>query len=106
MTEFQTAHNKKIPIYTFIEKDVLAAYRIHQHNKDTLIDYPYVDNIQIFDFIEKVYAPNIYWIKAFDKTDDIINELRNQWARLFANYLINLQYEEQLKVKQAKKKKK
>jgi hypothetical protein len=97
VTEFQTAHNRKIPIYIFIEKDVLTAYKIYQHNKDTLIKYPDVDNIQIFDFIEKVYTPNIYWIKAFDKTEDIISELRNQWAGLFANYLINLQYEEQLK---------
>jgi hypothetical protein len=97
VTEFQTAHNKNIPIYIFIEEEVLSAYKIHQQNKEREVSYPSVDNIQVFDFIDKVYSLNKYWIKAFENIDDIINELRNQWAGLFANYLISLQHKEQLK---------
>ena len=33
VTEFQTAHTKNIPIYIFIEKEVLSAYSIRQQNE-------------------------------------------------------------------------
>lgn len=96
--EYQTAHEKGIPIYVFIEKSVLATYKFYKDNQGTPnVTYRGIENKNIFKFIDKVYSLKIYWIKEFDKTEDITNELKKQWAGLFARYLMNIQSQEQLK---------
>lgn len=95
--EYQTAHIKGIPIYVFIEKSVLSAYKFYNDNKNTPnVTYRGIENKNIFKFIDKIYSLKIYWVKEFDKTDDITNELKKQWAGLFAKYLRNMQNQKEL----------
>ena len=96
--EYQAAHDKGIPIYIFIDRNVHSEYRTFKENPDiSNFKWHYVDDKNVFKFIDKIHSLNIYWIKEFDKIVDITNELKNQWAGLFAKYLIQLQYEEQFK---------
>lgn len=65
-------------------KHILA----NKGNKD--VKYRYVDNINIYKFIEEIKAlPNNNNIKGFESADDIINYLKEQFAGLFKQFLID-----------------
>ncbi|WP_123394394.1 DUF4062 domain-containing protein [Pseudomonas protegens] len=87
--EYETARDVDIPIYIFIEKNVLSEYRTYKNNRDnTTVKYAHVDDVQIFKLIDEIYAQgrnNL--IKDFENFDHISSWLRDQWAGLFADYL-------------------
>ncbi|UIN55463.1 DUF4062 domain-containing protein [Pseudomonas kribbensis] len=87
--EYETARNNDIPIYIFVEKNVLSEYRTYKNNRDNdSVKYAHVDNVQIFKLIDEIYAQgrnNL--VKEFENFDDISSWLRDQWAGLFADYL-------------------
>lgn len=87
--EYEIAHNKDIPIFIFVEKNVLSEYRTYKENiENTTIKYAHVDNINIFKLIHNIYSkPKNNYIVAFENLDDITDWLKEQWAGMFADYL-------------------
>lgn len=87
--EIKTAYERNKQVYIFIDKNVLTEYEtylLNKNNKD--ITYKYVDNPNIYKFIEEVKS----WshnnnIKDFESTDEITRYLREQWAGLFKQYM-------------------
>jgi hypothetical protein len=96
--EYETARSNDIPIYIFVEKNVLSEYRTYKNNRDnTSIKYAHVDNVQIFQLIDEIYAQgrnNL--IKEFENFDHISSWLRDQWAGLFADYLTDRSRDKEL----------
>lgn len=97
-TELRKALKEKKQVYIFIEKNVLSEYETYQLNKEnTAINYKYVDNIDIYKFIEEIKDLNINNnIKAFETANDITRYLKEQFAGLFQRFL-----EAQTKIKEA-----
>ena len=60
-------------------------------NKDKDIDYKYVDNTNIYRFIEEIKSLPNNNIKEFETADDIIFYLREQFAGLMKQFFINEQ---------------
>lgn len=87
--EYEIAHNKEIPIFIFVEKNVLSEYRTYKENiNNTTIKYAHVDNINIFKLIDNIFSkPKNNYIVGFENLDDITDWLKEQWAGMFADYL-------------------
>lgn len=87
--EIKTAYERNKQVYIFIDKNVLTEYEtylLNKKNKD--ITYKYVDNKNIYKFIEEVKS----WshnnnIKDFETADDITRYLKEQFAGLFKQYM-------------------
>ncbi len=87
--ELTRAIEHRVPIFIFVEKNVLAEYGVYQVNKDTQgMKFRYADNVKIHQFIEELYAlPSNNPIVEFASGKDIVLHLRAQWAGLFQRYL-------------------
>lgn len=87
--EYENAIEKNIPIYIFIEKNVLAEYYTYKKNRENKkIKYAHVDNTNIFKLIDVIYSQkknNL--VKDFENFDDISSWLKDQWAGIFADFL-------------------
>ncbi len=87
--EYETAQTLDIPVYTFIEKNVLSEYhtfKINRNNKS--IEYAHVDNVLIFKLIEDIYKlKRNNQIVGFEKLEEIADYLKIQWAGLFSDML-------------------
>jgi hypothetical protein len=83
--EFETAIEKKVPTYIFIESSVHAEYFTYLKNKDQQgIKYAHVDSVEIFRTIEAILSlPKNNPVKTFDRFEEISEWLREQWAGLF-----------------------
>lgn len=90
--ELKTALNENKHVYIFIEKNVFIEYETYLLNKDKDIEYKYVDNPNIYRFIEEIKSlPNNNNIKEFETADDITSYLREQFAGLMKQYFIDEQ---------------
>lgn len=91
--EYRSAYEKTIPIYIFVEKNVFAEYQTWRKNRDnTSVRYAHADHSSIFEFVDEAsthYSNNATFL--FDKFDDIVDILKEQWSGLFYNYLTQLQ---------------
>ncbi len=89
MKEHQSAREKDIPIFIFIERNVYSEYRTYKANAGNPgVNYVYVDNTKIFEFIDQILSQKRNnQVCEFDKFEDISNWLRDQWVGLFAEYL-------------------
>ncbi len=87
--ELKEALRKQIQVYVFVEQNVYAEYSTYQGNRDNItIKYSFVDNIAIYEFLEKIYAlPQNNTITPFSTSAEIINFLKLQWAGLFQRFL-------------------
>ena len=87
--EIKTAMKLNKQVYIFIEKNVLAEYQTYLINKDNeTINYTFVNDKNIYKFIEEIYAlheNNI--VHPFETAFDITFFLREQWAGLFRDFL-------------------
>ena len=87
--EIKTAFDKNKQVYIFIDKNVLTEYETYLLNKKSKdIIYKYVDNSNIYKFIEEVKS----WshnnnIKDFETADDITKYLKEQFAGLFKQFM-------------------
>ena len=87
--EIKTAFERNKQVYIFIDKNVLTEYETYLLNKKSKdITYKYVDNPNIYKFIEEVKS----WshnnnIKDFETADDITRYLKEQFAGLFKQYM-------------------
>jgi hypothetical protein len=87
--ELLKALERNIPVFIFIESNVLSEYSTYKLNKDVKdIKYNFVNDVRIYSFIEQVYKlPNNNPIAKFETSSDIVEYLRMQWAGLFQRYL-------------------
>jgi hypothetical protein len=87
--ELLEAFNKGIQVYIFVEQSVLSefsTYRLNKDNKD--IKYGFVNNIEIYKFLEMIHSlPQNNPVAPFTTSADICDILRSQWAGLFQRFL-------------------
>lgn len=85
-TEFLTAKQKGIPIFCFIDKNILTTLSIWKDNKSA--DFSrIVDNNKIFEFIEDIRTNRNLWVFPFEQSREIIETLKNQLSYLFKDSL-------------------
>lgn len=97
--EYEAAVFKKIPVFTFIKKEILDDHRYYQKNKSKLellkqLDFPSIDNqeyaINIFEFINQVRLSDVNnGFFQFEFVKDIKNYLGKQWAGMMYDFLNN-----------------
>ncbi|MDD5272831.1 MAG: DUF4062 domain-containing protein, partial [Methylovulum sp.] len=87
--EYETARERDVPIFIFVDKNVLAEYQTFKRNREnSTISYAYVDSTNIFLLLDEILAQRRNnFIRGFEKFDDIATWLRDQWAGLFADFL-------------------
>lgn len=84
--EHQKAVEHDLPIYTFVEKGVLAEYETFKRNRDAKIKWAHVDSVNVFTLLDEIYKmPRNNQIREFATAEDITMWLRDQWAGLFAS---------------------
>lgn len=83
-TEYLTAVQKGIPIYTFSLKQMTTILPLWERNPDA--DFSdVVDNKQIFKFLVDVRKKSGRWNFEFESAQDIMDTLRKQLSILFRN---------------------
>ena len=89
--ELKTALAENKQVFVFIDKNVATEYETYSLNKgNSDIKYKYVDNPNIYKFIEEIKSlPNNNNIKAFETADDITSYLKEQFAGLFKQFIID-----------------
>lgn len=94
LKEYKCARDKNIPIFVFINRDVMVEYRTYNKQKEGGIvnentPYAIVDSINVFILIEEVLTQTINnQYQPFDNYSDIENWLRDQWAGMYKDFLI------------------
>ena len=89
--EYETAIEKNIPVMVFVEQNVYTEYKtfsVNKYNDPEKLNYAFVDDIRIFEFISKLEQGAI---KAFNKVDDIEHYFSHQIAGMLLDYLLQLQ---------------
>lgn len=85
-TEFLTAINKGIPIYTFALKQMTVLLPVWERNPEA--DFTYVvDNNKVFEFLADVRKKRGLWNFEFEKAQDITDILIVQLSNLFHDAL-------------------
>ena len=77
--EYTSARHKRIPIYVFIDPQVLALLPVWKLNPDTKFSGQ-VDSPRLFEFIERVRTIDSVWMSEFRSARDISEALRTQFA--------------------------
>jgi HAD superfamily phosphoserine phosphatase-like hydrolase len=97
-SEYQTAHTAKIPIFIFVNADVLAEFKTFQRNKNShTINYAHVDNVQIFELISDIYAERENNpLFPFRQVNDIIEHLKKQFAGMIKEHVTESRESSQL----------
>lgn len=92
--EYKQAVQAKIPIFAVVERPVLEQFRVHQQNKgneavdEAAIQYPAVDNLQIFEFIEEVQRQTTNnALVPFADFEELQTYLKQQWAGMMYRFL-------------------
>jgi len=88
--EYETARDADIPIFIFVEKGVAAEYVTYKENRDNdSIAYAHVDNVSVFRLVDSIYGQRRNNpTREFEKLEDITTWLKDQWAGLFADFLV------------------
>lgn len=97
--EYETARQRDIPIFIFVEKNVLAEFQTYKENRDSdAVKYVHVDSVNIYRLLDDILAQRRNnFIKDFEQFDDIASWLRDQWAGIFADALSRKNTETSLK---------
>jgi hypothetical protein len=86
--EYATARERDIPIFIFVDKNVLAEYDTYKQNKDQTIKFAHVESVNIFRLLDEIVSrERNNFIRGFERFDDIAHWLKEQWAGLFADFL-------------------
>lgn len=80
--EYITAKEKGIPIYVFIDRNVMNMINLWKDNP-TMDFSSAVDSIKVFEFIDSLRNKENIWVYGFEYAQDIISILRIQVAHLF-----------------------
>lgn len=90
--EFITAKNSNIPIYVFVEKNVLIEYNVYATNKEEIekkeinIKFSEAKNINVHRFIDEVYSLGNIPVTGFSIVEDITSFLTKQFADMIWDY--------------------
>lgn len=89
--ELKTALKEDKQVFVFIDKIVFTEYETYILNKNNEnVIYKYVDNVNIYKFIEEIKAlPHNNNIKGFETAEDITSYLREQFAGLFKQFMLD-----------------
>jgi len=95
--EYEAAKFLKIPVFTFVKKDLLDDHRLYQknrHNKELVeqITYPSIEGqekaVNIFEFINQVRSADVNnGFFPFEFAKDIKHYLGKQWAGMMFDFL-------------------
>jgi len=87
--ELRRALDRNVQVFIFVEQGVHAEYSTYRLNKGKKdIEYSFVDDVRVYEFLEKLYdLPANNPIAPFQTAKDIIDYLRAQWAGLFQRFL-------------------
>lgn len=85
-TEFLTAIEKGIPIYTFTKKEMLSILPVWEKNPGMNLS-GVVDNEKIFEFLSDIRKKRGIWNFGFEKAQDITDILKSQLSILFKESL-------------------
>lgn len=84
--EYINARAKGIPIYVFVNKEILTILQVWERNP--MSDYGnIVDNSQLFEFVSELRGKENIWIFGFENAQDIIKAFRKQLSYLFYDSL-------------------
>lgn len=97
--EYETARERDIPIFIFVEKNVLAEYHTYKDNRENKsIKYAHVDSVNVYRLLDDILTQRRNnFVREFEKFDDISTWLRDQWAGLFSDFLSRQKTETSLK---------
>lgn len=103
--EYKEAIKNNIPVFALIENAVYSDHHVFATNKKknpviaNQIDYPSVDNVKIFDFIDEV-RKNVKnnAIFPFGNFSDIEGYLKKQWAGMMYDFLLQRNSEDASKI--------
>lgn len=89
--ELKTALKEDKQVFVFIDKNVFTEYETYNNDKNNEnVIYKYVDNVNIYKFIEEIKAlPHNNNIKGFETAEDITSYLREQFAGLFKQFMLD-----------------
>lgn len=97
--EYEAARIKKIPVFTFIKREVYEDHRVYQKNKNNAslikqINFPSIEKqeyaVKIFEFIDRVrLAETNNSYSSFEYVNQIKDYLGKQWAGLMYDFLNN-----------------
>lgn len=89
--ELKTALKEDKQVFVFIDKNVFTEYETYILNKNNEnVVYKYVDNVNIYKFIEEIKAlPHNNNIKGFETAEDITSYLREQFAGIFKQFMLD-----------------
>lgn len=96
--EYEKARERDIPIFIFVDENILAEYKTYQENRDNgTIKYAHVDDVRIYAMLDDIFKQqrNNY-VKGFSSHEEILTWLREQWAGIFADSLKRRQTETKL----------
>jgi hypothetical protein len=80
--EIRRALDRDIPVFLFVDRNVLAEYSTSQLNKNNNVHYRFVDDVRVYEFIETLYAlPKHNPIAPFETVAEI-RSFTEQWAGL------------------------
>jgi hypothetical protein len=87
--EYQTARDRDIPIFIFVDSNVLAEYQTYKVNRDNQdIKYANVDSRNVFSLLDEIVSQKRNnFVREFENFEDIARWLRDQWAGIFADFL-------------------
>jgi Domain of unknown function (DUF4062) len=77
--EYLTARAKRIPVFAFVIRDVLALLPTWEKNPGADFTAS-VDSPRVFEFIKQVRSTDSVWTFPFDSAQDVISALRTQLA--------------------------
>lgn len=84
--EYLTARSKKIPIYVFIDREVLNLLPIYAKTPEVSFS-PVIENNRVLDFVRTVRDEHKVWTFPFDRAQDIASALKSQLAISFGESL-------------------
>ena len=87
--EYLEAQHQLIPIYSFIDLDVIHDYEFYkQNNNSDKCKYRVVEDTNIFSLIGDIQKASIdNTLISFSSISDILHYLKKQWAGLFKSFL-------------------
>lgn len=100
--EFKTAVEHNVPIFAFVDSNILVEYSNYEINVDilkeniTAIKFKNTKDIKVFEFISEIYSLKHISIVDFKQIQDIKDFLSKQWSDMFKNYLAELKSKKQI----------
>lgn len=105
--EYEAARECKIPIFTYIKKNVLENHHLYiaNRNKPFISEVEFtaiekqehaIDIFNFIDYVRKEKTNNAF--EGFNTAHEIESHLRKQWAGMFFDFLKNREVREQLSV--------